>query len=335
LQPLNDQEVPSETPPAPKKAKLDNFCEPKATEEQDNVKEPSEWQVYVKIKDVETENISKRKFFLVRFFLKAKSVLASDDKKNKFVVNAEEKCRMINLLNVGIKGAMLDAGLRTFDKYSNKFFPTDMKLQSDLMKNLSKPMPYIAPITGLSEQARISVDDNLFVMVNFCMKWANINIPVLCESTSDPNILGVSIDLNDLPLSAKQLEDVYQQLKNISFHIKYDKGQKWCTAMKDKGKSDDFIQRCREFTKRGTCRLFKSKNEQRNEEILPTAEDHKFKATKKDENGNQTNFSVKTWYETKGVRLKYPNLPLVRISKDEWFPIEFLWQGMSTCAVLV
>lgn len=342
MEPLYDQDEPSEIPPASKKAKRDNYYGPEDNEDQDNVEDANKsssakwWDIGpFKIKDVEIENLSKKKDFLVRFFLRAKSPLSSDEKRNKFMVNAEDKFRIINLLNLGIKGAMMDAGLRTFDEEAKNFFPTNMGLQSHLMKNVRQQSPYIAPITGLNETAQISVDDNLFVMVNFCMKWANLNVPVVSVSENHSNILGIRINLNRLPLSDKELEEIYQELRKIKFHVKYDKGQKWVTAMEAKGKTQDFIHRCREYTKRGTCRIFKSPNKVRNEVLLPTAEDHTFTSEDRDGSGNKTEFNVKTYYEAKGVHLKYPNLPVVRVSKTEWFPIEFLWQGMSAVVVLV
>jgi hypothetical protein len=331
LQPLYDQDDPCEIPPASKKAKRANYYGPEDNNKEDpnNDSELNDnssgkwWDIEVKIQNEEDEPFLKRQFFIVRFFFAAKVALHSD--VGKLIVAAEDKFRVLNFINMGIKNSMIDAGFRSFDK-DKHFVPTNLELHSHLMSEVRHRSPYVAPVTGLSETAHMSVDDKLYVMANFCMKWANKKVRVL--NGQQQSILGVQIDLRRLPLSEEKLKAIYVELKKISFHINYDKGQQWVDRMKAKDKSDEWINRCRFFTKGGTCRVFKSPNKQMNEELLPTAESISFKKMGSD--GNEVDISVRSHYEAKGVNLQYPNLPIVRVSKQEWFPIEFLIQGMST-----
>jgi hypothetical protein len=345
-EPLYDQVDPVEIPlPAPKRAKRDDYYGPSDIDDPNVGDDPSNesgrksWDVEIRISNEEDQKYSRNKLFIVRFFFTAKSpTLRADVGQGKLIQipdvsqgnAADDKFILINYMNMGIKNCMIDAPFRSFDKNSKDFFPPGMQLQEALTK-VSSRSQWVTPITGLNATTQMSAEDKLFVLVNFCMKWASKEVPILHER--DHNILGIEIDLNQ-PMSDETLGKIHQKLKCIHFHVKYDKGPMWMNEMKAKNKSDDWISQNRWFSKRGTCKMYRSKGKNINEELLATANHHSFTLGGDSETGvGGKEHTVKSYYESKGIQLRFPNLPIVRISKIEWFPIEFLFQG--TCAIIV
>jgi hypothetical protein len=86
------------------------------------------------------------------------------------------------------------------------------------------------------------------------------------------------------------------------------------------------IKKNNKYTKKGKVGLYKttSKDEKN---IFPTAFHHTFPINPGAE--NEENVTVAQYYTKKGIDLKFPYMPIVRISNQEWFPIEFLWQGKN------
>jgi hypothetical protein len=79
--------------------------------------------------------------------------------------------------------------------------------------------------------------------------------------------------------------------------------------------------------------------ESEGEEIMWAADDpevYQFAVRRKDEEGNEVvgeSTTVCDYYrERYDIKLKFPKMPLIRISDKEYFPVEFLRQGKLHCA---
>jgi hypothetical protein len=50
---------------------------------------------------------------------------------------------------------------------------------------------------------------------------------------------------------------------------------------------------------------------------------------------SKTRITVKDYYAAKGVYLRYPKMPLIRTSDEEYFPFELLFQGIISLSLLL
>jgi hypothetical protein len=284
----------------------------------------------VNLKAVEERNLSQRRSFLVRFYLTSTLSFQAGNREQKLLAEASDKLQIINFINIGIKNSMMQS-LTTFDKKSTYFFPK-LSDQVDLMRPFqSHVTDMVTPITGIRECAHLLGNDSLFLMATYCMQWANKKCKILQVDGNKRGGKLLDIEITDVnnPLSLDVIEKFKSELKKVRFHIEYHKGAAWMKRMKEKYNwSDERIQANQVFTKKGTAKLYKPKNNEPN--VLSTAHDHKFVCRNFDEDGKEVEKeqSVASYYqEVRGIPLKYPNMPIVRISEKEWFPVEFLIVG--------
>jgi hypothetical protein len=148
-------------------------------------------------------------------------------------------------------------------------------------------------------------------------------IPVL--KTSHPfAIAGVLIPSLTEPIPEGLRPTVEAAFKKLLFHVKYMKGKSWEDKKRAENLSEEKIKSMRKFVKNNQSMWRPPTKDSENDEkaICWTAKSHTFQ----DKNGH--NYTVLTYYREKyGIALKYEEMPLVRVSKTEYFPVEFLYQG--------
>jgi hypothetical protein len=172
------------------------------------------------------------------------------------------------------------------------------------------------------------------------MKWAQSKselLQVKDDHASILNIIHIS-NVGQYTLNDQQLATLVQELKTRRLQVRYNRGDVWAKRMKDeKGWDEERIKKCRIYESKGTLAIYKSSvSNDMNECIRRTAHDHSFlfeRTNKNKEVVKSVTYTVADYYsQEKGLPLKYPNLPIVRVSDDEWIPIEFLLQGKFLCS---
>jgi cbb3-type cytochrome oxidase subunit 3 len=338
LEPLFTEGEGTTIQPPNKKSKIDNYYapQPESSEEKDDIEDAVSksaasttpyWEVAVYLENDDEEIYFSRKNYGVRFTQSAKLTLSGANREHKLLAAAADKLQILNFLNIAVKNSMMKT-MKTFDKKSTHFYPL-LQDQNVLMNSVrTYGTPWVAPVTGIRESAHLLGNDNLVLMANYCINWATRKEKVVKEIRGRVTILGVEVGDGRREVSDDTLERIVTELKKIRFHIEYDKGDKWVQMMKEKNKDDREIEKGRRFTKKGSLRLFKSIDE--TPSILKTAYDGKasFEVLGRGEGEETKVHTQATYYEQKGVKVEYPYLPIVRVSKGEWFPIEFLTQGL-------
>lgn len=109
--------------------------------------------------------------------------------------------------------------------------------------------------------------------------------------------------------------------------------------MKQKGKTDAEIRHLNVMTRKNrfmkTERLVEGRNEESKglgKSIIWNASDpneFSFSFTKRGEETSRMITVPEYFLEVYNIKLQYPHLPLVFIGKNEWYPIEFLYQGFA------
>jgi hypothetical protein len=150
--------------------------------------------------------------------------------------------------------------------------------------------------------------------------------PILVDSGRDVTLVGVRIPTPHVPVPPELRAEIGKKLTTLTFHVSHDRQHsKWTQKMRDKGKSAEWIQtnalkhyRNRRVFKRDKTRM-----------ICWTADDpqdYSFEHT--NANGEKEQTTVFKYYQASyGITLKYPKMPLVRVSENEYFPVEFLTYG--------
>ena len=156
-------------------------------------------------------------------------------------------------------------------------------------------------------------------------------------------LAGIWIENLSEPIPENQRQEVHQSLQKVTFHIRYRCGERWINEMMQKSIRgvDDNDLRGKEKKVRGWAkkklpnrRLMKLSNTVPLETNIVWAADDpnlfSFEFEFRNAQGEREesrNITVAEYFATRyDIRLKYPKMPLVRISKEEYFPVEFLFQ---------
>lgn len=207
------------------------------------------------------------------------------------------------------------------------------------------------PILGLSQDAYFAKDGTLQMLARVQPRWvrremdrSGQRIPVLKPDVNGNGgfLIGansrVRIDnLNDRIPPEKQLE-VEKLFRGLKFHIGYECGPQWEKLLsedrKKRGRSNEEIQQEIANKKKKWVpnkKLWKGGSDGSYVgSILFDPSSHEFEDKKSRKNVTVEQYFLKRY----DVKFRYPFMPLVRISKDEYFPIEFLFQGMLSRSIV-
>jgi hypothetical protein len=149
---------------------------------------------------------------------------------------------------------------------------------------------------------------------------------ILVDNGRDVTLAGVRIPTPHVPVPPELRAEIGKKLTTLTFHISHNRLQtEWEQKMKGKGKSREWIQNNALMHYRNR-RVFKK---EKTKMICWTADDpqdYSFEYT--NANGVKEQTTVYKYYHASyGIVLKYPKMPLVRVSENEYFPVEFLTYG--------
>jgi hypothetical protein len=146
-------------------------------------------------------------------------------------------------------------------------------------------------------------------------------------------ILDVHITNPNSPIvDGKTCIAVEKALADCKFHIEYKKGSAWKTRrvshlQSKKFKEDEIAERVRkeERVVRQNKQIWRPK-ERGEVAVVFKPSTHTFSVS----HGDETTMTVARYFQIfHDITLQYPEMPLVRISSMEYFPLEFLFQGMQ------
>ena len=134
--------------------------------------------------------------------------------------------------------------------------------------------------------------------------------------------------------------EVEKALRALTFHIRYECGLGWkkekmATPLKNVADKDpgEKERRIDKLAKRGQRNKRMSKDEHSIVWAADDPEEHSFEFEYKNERGEleaPLRTTVCEYYRRRyDIKLQYPKMPMVRISKEEYFPVEFLFQAQG------
>lgn len=274
--------------------------------------------------DDPSKDKSKTRWFQVRFRLVAS-------------VPFDVLCRamVVACVNTALKNSMIVKMIPFGRSPDAFFFKLDQQAQlrpktmTDRYLNDSEE-----PIIGLRQSVRPALSENcLWLIAKPAMrrvyKEEKKNPPgpykILEVKHRDTAVLaGVQIANLQQCVPVENREEIEKALMGRTFHVKYLRGSKWVEKVQKKGKPLEWIEKHKHFEKRNQ-KVWKVPNDSKETCIVWAADDpdlYRFE----DQNG--TRQTVYSYYqEQHGLRLQYPKMPIVRISKIEYFPVEYLNQG--------
>jgi len=267
-------------------------------------------------------------------------------------------------IQLAISNAMASGGrLLALTRSPRMFFFKDNMLGNTGVKPLGFD-PRCMPLTGLLQTARLSSDGSVFLSADMGLGWHKVEetygrdgmarpVPLLHvnDGRRGGEVAGVKIDDFSVSIPVDKRNDIQKALEAETFHVMYTKGLKWQSKMmmrplkKFEGKSPDEIKRLVKKwakVKFNNKRMEKEKTKRTpegREELQPNiiwaADDpslYEFALTEHDHNGNEKErrCTVAEYYDMRhDVQLRYPKMPLVRVSFTEYFPLEFLYQALG------
>lgn len=304
----------NESPPAKKPKKDDYYGTTKKNNEEEDVYDPSPY------KDVRIKTDGNRpKWFRIKFKLLAPVGLKAIFKENRLVGTAHDQEQVLYAINMGIKNSMM-MKMQTFDRKSSHFFPgitsqkkLMMRLMGDhqLFPKGADSHVQATPVIGIRSRAHLLGKENLFLLASCRMDWACMPCKVVSEGQrGNITLFGMDVGKGDTPVDNVTLERMENEFDSIIFLIEYDITQ-----------SDENVIRTTKVKRRGRFSKSKIKDDP---SIKPTADDVSFTVNK---TGVPVKYTVESYNRSKGIILKYPKLPIVRLVGIGWFPVEFLRQG--------
>jgi hypothetical protein len=192
----------------------------------------------------------------------------------------------------------------------------------------------VAALLGLKQSVSLTTNNKFLLMADFGIRWVYND-----QKRTNPQGPFSILDALKVELGAfeqhvcipqARRNEVEKALKQRTFHVKYFKGKDWVEQQRAKGKTDEWIRKNEWFEKRNQ-RVLKDPNE--SQCIVWSAdESHDRDASTPNSYtfpfGEVAEITVCEYFQRRwGLRLQYPKMPLVRISKSEYYPVELLYQG--------
>lgn len=260
--------------------------------------------------------------------------------------SAASCCQAVNL---AVQNAMLGQMLALERSPKLYFFRNNIPEGPDIKFNFN---PQCMPLYGLLQTVKLT-GSGICLLADLGLGWQRLEtdknqvpLRVLEPDERGPGgkLAGVRLDDINKPVPEAKRDEVHKALQQLTFHVKYKCPDRWIDEMKSKplrGFDDrDMESKKKELQKRArkgikNQRMTKLKDEKNIAWGSNDEREHSFEfayiVKGQKEEPRQT--TVAEYYERRYyIQLKYPCMPMVRISKNEWFPVEFLFVAHGPAA---
>ena len=244
---------------------------------------------------------------------------------------------IIQASNTALKNAMLKA-MVVFGRGPRSFyFPMEQQTANLLGPRLISDWRKRSyqPILGLSEAVHFNQrGEHMNMLANESLRWVNKeNIPLLIPNARGPGGTLAGVRIPNLHKTIP--EPLHKEIRNALADLKFDvKSPKYGHRKREERKNNlltkkyakDVIakkleERCR--TVRLNQRLWPRTATTTEDGVVFVPELHTFDVEKDTCTHTVQSYNKKFL----DITLQFPEMPLVRISKGEYFPVEFLYQG--------
>jgi hypothetical protein len=241
----------------------------------------------------------------------------------------ENMPRLNNFLHQVLNNACMMSKLISTEKNPERYYfpvPASRNLLGRHFQEKNKSHPLL----GLSQSVSVAVDGSMQIQSDFSLGW--FESALVKKRLLDPQsrtLAGVFVDLERPITDLKKQEEIKAALNMLLLHSRYERGPQWeadeenFLREKYQGKADldKFIQN-RISKMRVAVQLNRRIIKPKTGEIVffvPNDYTFSFKGEE---------LTVERYFKARyDVTLRYPNMPLIRIRRQDYMPAEFLFYG--------